>query len=72
MTEESRLFTLSNAGQARNCTLMSVLYPPNLELIQFKIGKPQLQVGLVSPVSIAPCLHFFETLCILFFLPDRK
>lgn len=48
MVEEKRLFTLSNNGEARNCSLTSV-FTPNLKLIQFQIGPPSLHSGLISP-----------------------
>ena len=50
MTEE-KLFTLTNAGQARNCSLTAVISQPNLHLVQFEIGKPQTNIGIISPVS---------------------
>lgn len=51
MTEEKRLFSLSNRGQARNCSLTAVLNPPNLKLRYFQIGEFQTETGLISPVS---------------------
>ena len=50
MLEDKRLFTLTNAGEARNCSLTSV-FTPNLKLIQFQIGPPPMTTGLLSPVS---------------------
>ena len=50
MLEDKRLFTLTNAGEARNCSLTSV-FTPNLKLIQFQIGPPSMTPGLLSPVS---------------------
>lgn len=50
MLEDKRLFTLTNAGEARNCSLTSV-FTPNLKLIQFQIGPPSMTTGLLSPVS---------------------
>jgi len=49
MTEEKRLFTLSNGGEARNCSLTAVLNPPNLKLRYFQIGEHPSQNGLISP-----------------------
>jgi len=53
MLEDKRLFTLTNAGEARNCSLTSV-FTPNLKLIQFQIGPPSMTPGLLSPVSTSP------------------
>ena len=59
MLEEKRLFTMSNDGQARNCTVTSVFSPPNLKLIHFQIGThDDDDSGLMSPVSFHP---FFFT-----------
>ena len=57
MLEDKRLFTLTNAGEARNCSLTSV-FTPNLKLIQFQIGPPSMTPGLLSPVSAS---HKFPT-----------
>jgi len=51
VTEDKSLFTLTNSGMARNCSLTAVLTPPNLKLIQFEIGKPTSYVGLSSRCS---------------------
>ena len=51
VTEDKSLFTLSNAGTKRNCSLTAVLAPINLKLIQFEIGKPFSNTGLTSMVS---------------------
>ena len=53
-----RLFTLTNSGMARNCSLTAVLTPPNLKLIQFGIGKPTSYIGLSSLVSLFSILWF--------------
>ena len=53
MLEEKRLFTMSNNGHARNCTVTSVFTPPNLKLKYFQIGtQPTSDSGLMSPVSL--------------------
>merc|ERR1712141_649289 len=49
MVEEKRLFTMTNGGKARNCSVTSVFSPPNLKLIQFQIGQPLLNTGVISP-----------------------
>jgi len=55
MLEEKRLFTMSNNGHARNCTVTSVFTPPNLKLKYFQIGtQPTSDSGLMSPVSLSP------------------
>ena len=53
MTEEKRFFTLSNQGEARNCSLTAVLNPPNLKLRYFQVGEFQDEegTGLITPVS---------------------
>jgi len=51
VTEDKSLFTLSNAGTKRNCSLTAVLAPINLKLIQFEIGKPFSNTGLTSMCS---------------------
>ena len=51
MLEDERLFTMSNDGQARNCTVTSVFTPPNLKLKYFQIGTHyDDDSGLMSPV----------------------
>ena len=58
MLEEKRLFTMSNNGHARNCTVTSVFTPPNLKLKYFQIGtQPTSDSGLMSPVSLSPILE---------------
>ena len=55
MLEDERLFTMSNDGQARNCTVTSVFTPPNLKLKYFQIGtQSSSDSGLMSPVSLSP------------------
>jgi len=51
VTENKSLFTLSNGGTARNCSLTAVLAPPTMKLIQFEIGKPTSHTGLTSLCS---------------------
>ena len=58
MTEEKRLFTLSNRGEARNCSLTAVLNPPNLKIQYFQIGDTPSHTGLISPVSIVVTFDF--------------
>ena len=57
VTEDKSLFTLSNVGTKRNCSLTAVLAPINLKLIQFEIGKPFSNTGLTSMV------RFFFVFC---------
>ena len=62
MVEEKRLFTMTNGGKARNCSVTSVFSPPNLKLIQFQIGQPSLNTGVISPVSISHISYYLESI----------
>ena len=67
VTEDKSLFTLSNAGTKRNCSLTAVLAPINLKLIQFEIGKPFSNTGLTSMVS-----YFVTRYIVIFFKGLKK
>ena len=68
MLEDERLFTMSNDGQARNCTVTSVFTPPNLKLIHFQIGTHEdSNSGLMSPVSF----HTFVALSNISWIINR-
>ena len=38
MSDMSGLFTLSNHGQARNCSLTTLLFPANFDLVSVAVG----------------------------------
>ena len=60
VTEDKSLFTLTNSGIARNCSLTAVLTPPNLKLIQFEIGRPTSYIGLSSLVSVVGIQSYLQ------------